>query len=145
MIGREDSKLSEHRFLLDESLTPKVAPALALVGYRIETVRQVWNQEGIKDPEIIAWCQEQDATWIHADDSALRVHREKLQASGIRTLWIRRPGGQMTGMEQLRILSFVLPKLAERLREQRKIRHYEASAANPIATISLRSTKVQGS
>ena len=145
MLGREDSKLSELRFLLDESLTPKVAQALALVGYRIETVREVWQQEGIKDPEIIAWCRENDAVWIHADDRARKAHGVELQTSGIRTLWIRRPGGAMTGREQLRILSFVLPKLADKLRKQRKVRHYEASATNPISTISLRPTRVRGS
>lgn len=142
MIGREDSKLSEHRFLLDESLTPQVAQALALVGYRIETVRQVWQREGTKDPEIIAWCQEQDAIWIHADDRARKVHRIQLQNSGIRTLWIHRPGGAMTGREQLRILSSVLPKLAEKLREKPSVRHYKAGAANPVSTPSFRPTKV---
>ena len=142
MTGKDDSKLSEPRLLLDESLTPTVAQALALVGYSIKTVRQVWQQEGTKDPEIIAWCQEKDAIWIHADDRARRVHRIRLQNSGIRTLCVHRPGGAMTGREQLRILSFVLPKLAQKLREQPRVRHYKTGAANPIATPSLRPTQV---
>lgn len=142
MTGKDDSKLPDPRLLLDESLTPTVAQALALVGYPIKTVRQIWQQEGAKDPEIIAWCREHDAVWIHADDRARKVHRIQLQTSGIRTLWIHRPGGAMTGREQLRILSFVLPKLAPKLRERSKARHYKVSAANPTATPSLRPTQV---
>lgn len=142
MPGKDASKLSDPRLLLDESLTPTVAQALALVGYPIKTVRQVWQREGTKDPEIIAWCQEKDAIWIHADDRARKVHRIQLQNSGIKTLWIHRPGGAMTGREQLRILSCVLPKLALKLREQPKVRHYKAGAANPTATPSFRPTKV---
>ena len=142
MNGRKDSKLPELRFLLDESLIPVVARALALVEYQIETVRGVWKRDGVKDPEIIAWCREHDAVWIHADDRAQKVHGIELQTSGIRTLWIHRPGGAMTGREQLRILSFVLPKFAEKLEEQPKVRHYKAGAVNPTATPSLRRTKV---
>ena len=134
--------MPELRFLLDESLTPVVAQALALVEYQMETVRSVWQRDGVKDPEIIAWCRENDAVWIHADDRARKVHGIELRTSGIRTLWIHRPGGAMTGREQLRILSFVLPKLAEKLREKPRVRHYKAGAANPISTPSFRPTKV---
>ncbi|MYH49317.1 MAG: hypothetical protein F4151_07235 [Gammaproteobacteria bacterium] len=92
----------------------------------------------IKDPEIIAWCQESGAVWIHADDRARREHGTLMLRSGIRTLWLFRPKGMMTGREQLRILAVVLPKLIDRYETQPRKRHYRASATSPLSTPSLR-------
>ncbi len=129
-------------FLLDESLVPAVARSLQLVGYNFVTIEAAFGAKGPGDPEIIEWCGRNQAVWVHADDRARRQHRALLQTSGIRTLWIYRRRGRMTGKEQLRILAFVLPDLTQRLVEHPSIRHYRASAANPLAKPSLRSISI---
>ncbi len=139
--GNIVSKPHNPLFLLDESLVAAVARALNAVGYRFVTVLDVLGRE-TKDPEIIDWCREREAVWVHADDRARKEHRALLQRSGIRTVWVYRNRGQMTGREQLRILSFVLPKLIEHWRQRPGIRHYRASAANPLATPSLREVRI---
>ncbi len=100
MSGKPTSAPPSTRFLLDESLVPKVAEALALVGYDF-----VVCEKGMKDPEVIDWCRENHAVWVHADDRARREHRVLLQATGIRTIWVYRPKSGMSAREQLRILA----------------------------------------
>lgn len=128
-------------FLLDESLVPAVARALNEVGYRFTTVLDALGAR-TGDPEIIEWCRERDAAWVHADDRAKKEHRTLLQRSGIRTVWVYRPHGRMTGREQLRILSFVLPKLLERWQQHPGSRHYRASATDPLSTPGLREVNI---
>lgn len=125
-------------FVLDESLVPAVAHALELVGYNFVDMPTALGQRGAKDPEIIEWCRMRGAVWVHADDRAKRQHKALLQTSGIKTLWIYRPGGRMTGKEQLRIITFVLPLLEQRWEEHPAIRHYRATATNPLSKPSLR-------
>lgn len=125
-------------FLLDESLAPAVAQALRLVGYNIADVETAFGHKGVKDPEIIEWCRTNQAIWIHADDRARRQHRAQFQTSGIRTIWVFRSRGRMTGRDQLRILSFVLPKMIAALDQGTRHRHYRASATNPTSTPSFR-------
>ena len=138
MNGNLEFNPAETLFLLDESLTPAVAYALRAVGYNFATIESAFGHRGVKDPEIIAWCRRCAAVWVHADDEARKAHRAQIQTSGIITLRLHRPGGRMTGKEQLRILSFVIPKLLERLKRRRAERHYEAKAQNPTSTPSLR-------
>lgn len=125
------------RFLLDESLVPSIAEALELVGYDFVAVTNALGK-GATDPEIIGWCKQNRAVWIHADDRARRQHRTELLTSGIQTLLIHRKHGQITGKEQLRILSFVLPQLILNLQQHPKIRHYRASATDQYSRPSLR-------
>ena len=129
-------------FLLDESLPPATACALRIVGYNIFDVETALGRKGVKDPEIIEWCRANQAIWIHADDRARRRHKAQLLTSGIRTILVFRPRGQMTGKEQLRILAFVLPKMIERLEQGARDRHYRASATNPTSTPSFRPTTI---
>ena len=129
-------------FLLDESLAPTVAEALSLVGYNIAGVLSVLDKQGATDPEIIRWCSENEAVWIHADDRARREHRVQLQTSGIRTIWVYRQHGVMSTREQLRIVSFVLPQFIHKLREQPAVRHYKALATNDQSKPSLRPVEV---
>ena len=129
------------RFLLDEGLVPQVANALRLVGYRIDDAVSVFQRQGATDPEIIDWCRDNDAIWINADDSARRQHKEKLQTSGVRTLWIRRPRGTMSGREQLRIISCALPILIDKLGSSKK-RHYNASSTNELSRVTVREAKL---
>lgn len=140
MSGNPVSEPPDPGFLLDESLAPRVAQALRLVGYDIEDVATVFDpdgtrrSEGIKDPEIIEWCQTTGRVWIHADDRARKEHGALMLRSGIRTLWIRRTGGRMRAREQLRILAFVLPKLLDYFATSPNVRHYKATAASSSAT-----------
>ena len=142
MSGNDSSELPNPQFLLDESLDPNVAKALSLVGHDIVDVKTAIDPTNerpqILDPEIIEWCRTHGSVWIHADDRARREHRKQLQTSGIRTLWVQRPGGRMTGREQLRILAFVIPKLLDHYEQHPRRRHYRTSAASPLATPSLR-------
>ena len=138
VTGKYASGLSEYLFLLDESLVPAVAKALCLVGHNIRNVAQALGGQGVKDPEIIDWCRQNNAIWVHADHRARKEHKHLLQTSGICTLCIYRKGGQMTGKEQLRILAFVIPKVIESIGNQPKKRHFRASAANSSATPALR-------
>ena len=82
------------------------------------------------DPEIIAWCRNNGAAWVHADDRARRAHQALLQTSGIRTLLVSRERGRMSAKEQLRILSVVLPKLLENWQRRPATRHYRATAVS---------------
>ena len=142
MSGNASSELPNPQFLLDESLDPNVAKALSLVGHDIVYVRTAMDPTGdrrqILDPEIIEWCRVHGSVWIHADDRARREHKKQLQTSGIRTLWVYRPGGRMTGNEQLRILAFVIPKLLDNYEKQPRRRHYRTTATRPLSTPSLR-------
>ena len=146
MSGNDSSELPSPQFLLDESLDPNVARALATVGYDITDVRTAFDPQRsgrrVLDPEIISWCSERGSIWIHADDRARRQHSKLLQTSGIRTLWIRRPRGMMTGREQLRILSFVIPHLLDRLSRHPRIRHYRTDAKDSLSRPSLRRIEI---
>ncbi len=116
-------------FLIDESLDWNVSRALKLVEYNTTSVLEAFEQRsGVSDPEIIAWCKDHDATWVHADDSARKEHRKELLVSQIRFLWVYRPGGVMGSKDQLRLLSYILPDLLERYANQPRRRHYKASA-----------------
>ena len=137
MTGNAVSTPPEPLFLLDESLSPAVAKALNLVDYNFVDVRLAIRPQGVKDPEIIQWCQENMAIWVHADDRANRKHKKLLQTSGIRTLWLLRPGGVMSRKEQLRILSSALPTLFEKWEQNPGVRHYQASADEPTAAPSV--------
>lgn len=133
MAGSPNSTLPSVRFLLDESLVPAVAEALNLVRYDFETARS-----GMPDPDIIAWCQRNQAVWVHADDRARKAHRGLLLTSGIRTIWIYRQRGVMSGREQLRILSFVLPLFLKAQTESPGVRHYVVKATNELSKPTLR-------
>ena len=141
MTGNAGSMLLEPLFLLDESLAPNVTRALALVEYEIRAAADVFGK-GVKDPEIIEWCSQNNAVWIHADNRARKEHRELILRSGIRTVWIRRKGGAMLAREQLRIISSALPRLIRRYGEQPRTRHYRASADSEISHPSLRPQRI---
>ena len=80
--------------------------------------------------------------WVHADDRARKEHGKLLQTSGIRTLWIYRKRGQMTGKEQLRLLAFVLPHFIEQSRNRTTPRHLRASTPSELAKPTLRPVAV---
>ena len=117
------------RLLIDESLSPNVAQALKLVGYDSMTVPEAFpGKVGVLDPDIIDWCKDHDAVWVHADDKARKEHGKQIVTSGIAFLWVYRPGGIMSASEELRLLSYVLPDFTDKLKVQPKRRHYRASS-----------------
>jgi hypothetical protein len=142
-VGRTLSLLDDASLWIDDSLSPNVAEALRLVGYKIVTASGVGDFQGrssVSDEEIIDWCHDNTAVWVHADDQARREHRKRIIAKGIRTLWVYRPGGKMSTRDQLRILAYVLPDLLHRYRESPKHKHYSADAIGhpPRTRVRLR-------
>jgi hypothetical protein len=132
-------KTSNPLFLIDDSLDWNVADALHLVGYNVTSVYKAFNGESaIKDPLIIQWCKTNFATWVHADDKARKEHKKDIITSGIRFLWVYRPGGKMSSKEQLRILSYVLPDLIDKYLNNTKKLHYRASAHGEEARKRIR-------
>lgn len=132
-------------FLIDESLNWNVAKALALTDYNVTSVREAFQGRlGVDDPEVISWCSQHHAVWVHADDRARKQHREELVAAGIRSRFVYRPSGQMTTKEQLRILSYVLEDLADRFCQHPKRLHYMAAVhgEKPRKRITLRATNL---
>ena len=138
MIGKLVSEHNEPKFLLDESLAPVVGQALKLVGYNFVDVPTAIGLKGAKDPEIIEWCKQNDAVWIHADDRAKKQHKALLQTSGIRTVWVYRKRGAMTTREQHRILTFIVSPLIQRLAESPNVRHSRVSASTSLAKPTLK-------
>ena len=127
-------------FLLDESLVRNVARALGLVEYNFISVFEAFEgRSGVLDPEVIDWCKVNNAVWVHADDRAKKQHHKQLLATGIKTLWVYRPGGIMSSKEQLRILSYVLPNLIDKYTQHPRRLHYRAWAHGepPRARIGL--------
>ncbi len=76
------------------------------VGYRVNTVEEVFGERGIKDPQIIAWCGESGAVWIHADDNARREHAREIVTAGISTVWIPRGKYGLSIKDQLGRLAY---------------------------------------
>jgi len=139
LTGKKPSPPDETLCLLDESLAPSVAEALKLVGYNFTAVSLVFQgRTGVEDPEIIHWLRERDAVWVHADDRARREHRKLITAGNVRTLWVYRPRGMMSGAEQLRILAYALPDLLDRYRQQPKHRHYRVFAHGAAGRTRIR-------
>ena len=112
------------------------------MGYNFTTVEDALGRRGATDPQIIEWCRDRDAVWVHADDRAKKQHGKLLQVSGIRTLWLYRGRGRMSGKEQLRILAFVLPLFIQEFRNRTRSRHFRASASNEVAKPTLRPVAV---
>jgi hypothetical protein len=105
----------EPRFLLDSSLSRYVAIALRQVGYDVQAIDEAFGRhDGVLDPEVITWVQQNQATWIHADNRSKTMHRIQIITSEIRVLWVIRPGGIMSAPLQLAVLSHALFELRAR-------------------------------
>ncbi len=89
------------------------------------------DERDAKEPEIIRWCGDNNAVWIHADDSAKRQHRAILIAHQTRTLWVQREKGKLSARDQLRIVSYVLPQLLANYASRPSQRHYRAWQHGP--------------
>lgn len=121
-------EVAQQRFLMDESLSPYVARALKLVDYDVLTVSGAFPATiRVVDPNIINWCRDRNAIWVHADDRARKEHGMQIITTKIAFLWVYRPGGVMSAKDELRLLSYVLPDLIDKLEHHPKQRHYRAS------------------
>lgn len=122
------SGTSNPLFIIDDSLDWNVAKALQLVGYNVTSVYEAFKgRPGVQDPELIAWCSDNNATWVHADDRARKEHKKDIITSNIGFLWVYRPGGVMSSKEQLRILSYVLLDLIDKFEKSPRKLHYKVS------------------
>jgi hypothetical protein len=105
---------------VDHSLSPFVARALNLVGYNTFTFKdteEFKNRETVPDEEIILWCGAHNAIWIHADDNAKVEHKKLMEENQVKSIWVYRPNGKMSSKDQLRALSYGLPRALDRLRK----------------------------
>ena len=104
-------------FLLDNMLNPKIAEALRLVGYNIRSVEEVFGNRlgGVKDPEIIEWCAENSAVWLTADIAAKRRHEQQTKLRRISVVWYHSPKQGWSTMEQHRIITKFLQRIANEL------------------------------
>ena len=97
-----------------------MARALNLVGYNTFTfkfIEEFKNQDSVDDEDIIPWCGANRAIWVHADDNSKVEHMKLIGVHGISTIWVYRPSGKMGSKDQLRALSYGLPRALERLRK----------------------------
>ena len=142
MTGNTASAPISPRYLLDESISRRIADALALVDVPIVTVRDQFKRAGTDDEDIVDWCGANNAVWIHADGAAYTKHTQRIRSSGTRTLWIQRPGGQMSRAELLRVIAVALPLVEQRFRENSMQLHYRVTAASPLHVPRLTTVKV---
>lgn len=119
-------------FLLDESLVPSVARALSLVGYSVHTVDDVLGRRGVKDPEIINWCGENEAVWIHADDNARREHARLINSAKISTVWVPRPKKGLSAKQQLSRLAYKMQAIESRVAGSKRPVHLKLSASGTV-------------
>ncbi|MYA04527.1 MAG: hypothetical protein F4Y37_07955 [Caldilineaceae bacterium SB0664_bin_22] len=120
------------KYLIDESLSPKVAKSLAIVGHVAESVQGQFGK-GVKDAEIIRWCRDNEYVFVHADDRLRRTHRAQLLQLDVTTLLVHRSGGRMSVKDQLRCISYAIPKLELELTKSKPSRHYRVSMHTAVA------------
>ncbi len=95
-----------------------------MVGYNAFTFRaldEFRDLKGIDDEDIIPWCGEHDAIWVHADDNSKVEHKKRLETHGVKTIWLYRPKGRMSSKDQLRALTYALPRALDRLQKYQHI------------------------
>ncbi len=141
MLGSIVSRPEDTLILLDDSLSPFVADALSLVGYNATSTRNVFdNRQGVTDREIIEWAGASNALWVYSDDKPKRESAKTILTGGVRTLWVYRPRGVMSGREQLAIVAHLLPDLLDRLGAADASAHFRMDALGgfPRPRFSLR-------
>src|ERR1700682_816018 len=83
-----------HKYVLDNSLNPKLAEALRLAGWDALNVNELFGVQpthSIPDEVIIPRCAAEGRSWITADESARRQHELALKESMVSVLWVKRP------------------------------------------------------
>ena len=103
------------QFFLDENLPPRVARALALVGFPI-THPDEHGKRGEKDPALITWLAQNHFVWITKDYAARKLHAKELKREGVSVVWVRGLEGSRNtvNMQQVHLMLTVkLPRIAE--------------------------------
>lgn len=83
----------EPLFVLDNSLNPAIAEALAKVGFNIRSVKEVFGDPtgGVKDPTIIDWCAENTAVWLTTDVAVKRQQAQRAKLRRVSAVWYHQP------------------------------------------------------
>lgn len=107
------SQLSlEPLYIIDHNLSYKFADVFIAVGFNVTSVMKAFpGRESVPDDEIIDWLAQrgrQNAVWVTADEEAQKVHAKLILAKDISVLWIWRPKGGLTGLQELQLLSLVI-------------------------------------
>ena len=107
------SQLSlEPSYLIDENLSPSLAPTFRAVGFNVTNVSEAFpDRHQVSDEEILRWLGErgrQNGVWVTADEEAQRVHAKMILAQNISVLWIFPPRKGLTALEELQLLSLVI-------------------------------------
>ena len=115
----------QHRYLLDNPISPRLALALRQAHWDIVSVNELFGvepDESVADEEIIPRCAQECRAWVTLDLQARSQHAEALHQHLVSTLWIGLPSkGGMSAAYQLAVLSRALPKFDELLTRRR---HY---------------------
>ena len=97
----------QHKYVLDNSLNPKLAEALRLAGWNVLSVNELFGvqpTESIPDEDIIPRCAAEGRSWITADESARRQHELALKEKLVSVLWVKRPKSGMSTAYQFAVV-----------------------------------------
>ncbi len=84
----------QHRYVLDNPISPRFACALRAAHWDIVSVNELFRvepNESVADEEIIPRCAQQGRAWVTLDTRARWQHDAALQEHLVSTLWIRPP------------------------------------------------------
>lgn len=110
------------RFLIDDNLSPPLAPALRGISpHDVLNVREVFPEldprtnPALDDQHIIPWlaAQGQRAVWVTADENALKEHSKLILAANVSMLIVHRPKAGMSAMQEMYVLAGVLNTTAQ--------------------------------
>lgn len=98
-----------HRYVLDNSISPRLASALRKARWDIVSVAELFRvepNESVADEEIIPLCAQENRAWVTLDKRARWQHAAALKRNLVSTLWIRQPrNGGMSAAYQLAVLA----------------------------------------
>ena len=104
----------QHRYLLDNPISPRLALALRQAHWDIVSVAELFGVEpdaSVADEEITPRCAQEDRAWVTLDMRARRQHAAAMQQHLVSTLWIGQPRrGGMSAAYLLAVLARALPK-----------------------------------
>ena len=135
MSGKNDSVNNKPLFVLDENLSPKAADEMNCKGYNFRSlVEKNVLGPGKSDDEVIDWCWDNDATFVHRDKRLYTEHKKKLEEKPIKTLLLDTQGKRP---RQLQILCDVIPRLISEWEENPSELHYKADYTLQLTPLDL--------
>lgn len=101
-----------HKYILDNSLNPRLAEALRLAGWDINSVNEEFSadpRDSIEDDTIIERCAATGRAWITRDSEARREHALALSHHQTSVLWVNAPkGGTSTAYDHAILVAALL-------------------------------------